>query len=154
MFFRTFPREKKVRTLAGRSLPESPAHSRPPTEAAHEVDHVESDGRWWGCQWDLARQRYCWWVAAVDGSRFGKIVWRFPVRDWDVVKVFAGSTASPGRFANTGRDMQLKFQQFYEFDFLVLQIQFIVRVLEVSVCHRQVRTVQGTVKTSQVQFLG
>ena len=55
-------------------------------------------------------------------------------------------------------DMQVKFEQFYEFDFLVPQIQFIVRALEISVCHRdrfaQCQTVQGAVKTSQVQFLG
>ena len=80
-----------------------------------------------------------------------------------------GSTASPWRYTDTGRrvagqavriplDMQLKFQLCYEFDFLVPQIQFIVSVLEISVCHRdrnaQCQTVQGTVKTSQVQFLG
>ena len=55
-------------------------------------------------------------------------------------------------------NMQLKFQQFYEFDILVPQIQFIIRVLDISVCHRdryaQCQTVQGTVNTSQVQFLG
>ena len=55
-------------------------------------------------------------------------------------------------------NMQLKFQQFYEFDILVPQFQFIVRVLDISaVPQRQVRTVPncaGTVKTSQVQFLG
>ena len=55
-------------------------------------------------------------------------------------------------------NMQLKFQQFCEFDILVPQIQFIVRVPDISVCHRdryaQCQTVQGTVKTSQVQFLG
>ena len=31
-----------------------------------------------GCQWDQARQRYCWWVAAEDGSRLGKVIWRPP----------------------------------------------------------------------------
>ena len=32
------------------------------------VEYVEHDGRWWGCEWIPARQRYCWWLAAADGS--------------------------------------------------------------------------------------
>ena len=26
-------------------------------------------------------QRHCWWLAAEDGSRLGKVIWQHPVRD-------------------------------------------------------------------------
>ena len=58
-----------------------PALQRPSTEAAvgfDVVEYVECDARWWGCQWVQARQRYCWWLAAEDVSRLGKVLWRHP----------------------------------------------------------------------------
>ena len=31
------------------------------------IEYVQHDGHWWGCEWVLARQQYCWWLAAADG---------------------------------------------------------------------------------------
>ena len=56
-----------------------PALQRPSMEAlvANEVEeYVECQMRWWGCQWDQAQQRCCWWLAVEDVSRFGKVIWR------------------------------------------------------------------------------
>ena len=38
------------------------------------VEYVQHDG----CEWDSARQRYCWWLAAADGSQVGHAIWRPP----------------------------------------------------------------------------
>ena len=42
------------------------------------VEYVQHDGRWWWCEWVPARQRYCWWLAAADGSQVGHAIWRPP----------------------------------------------------------------------------
>ena len=39
---------------------------------------MQHEGRWWRCEWVPARQRYCWWLAAADGSRVGHTIWRPP----------------------------------------------------------------------------
>ena len=78
------------------SRSELPPHSSPWTPAAYDaslaleeeeeeeyeeepaIQYVECDGCWWGCEWVPARQRYCWWLAAADGSQAGHITWRPP----------------------------------------------------------------------------
>ena len=98
-FFRTFPQFKKSATLPPHSGSELPPHSSPRTPAPHDVpmvleaeeeedeseeehdddvEFVEYDGRWWWCEWVPARQRYCWWLAASDGSQAGHTIWRPP----------------------------------------------------------------------------
>ena len=57
------------------------------------VEYVECDARWWGCQWVQARQRYCWWLAAEDGSRLGKVLWRHP---WAVGQGWRAAAAGEG----------------------------------------------------------
>ena len=47
-------------------------------EPDFDVEYVEHDGRWWVCEWVPARQQYCWWLAASDGSQAGHAVWRPP----------------------------------------------------------------------------
>ena len=42
------------------------------------VEYVQHDGRWWGREWDPARQQYCWWLASADGSQVGHAIWRLP----------------------------------------------------------------------------
>ena len=42
------------------------------------IEYVECDGCWWGCEWVPARQEYCWWLAAADGSQVGHTIWRPP----------------------------------------------------------------------------
>ena len=44
----------------------------------YDVEFVEFDGRWWGCEWVPARQQYCWWLAVADGSQVGDTIWRPP----------------------------------------------------------------------------
>ena len=38
-------------------------------ELDDDVEFLEFDGCWWGCEWVPGRQQYCWWLAAADGSR-------------------------------------------------------------------------------------
>ena len=40
-------------------------------ELDDDVEYMEFDGCWWGCEWVPARQQYCWWVAAADHT-----IWR------------------------------------------------------------------------------
>ena len=47
-------------------------------EPVEFVEYVQHDGRWWGYEWDPARQRYFWWLAAADGSQVGHTIWRPP----------------------------------------------------------------------------
>ena len=47
-------------------------------EAVEFVEYVQHDGRCWGCEWDPAHQRYCWWLAAAEGSQVGHTIWRPP----------------------------------------------------------------------------
>ena len=100
-FFRTFPQNKKSATQPPHSGSAPPPHSSPWTPAAYDasmvledeeeeeeekpedepvefVEYVQHDGRWWECEWDPARQRYCWWLAAADGSQVGHTIWRPP----------------------------------------------------------------------------
>ena len=93
-FFALFPKTKKVRHNPPHSGSALPPHSSPWTPAAHDasmvleeeeeesedepVEYVQHDGRWWECEWDPARQRYCWWLAAADASQVGHTVWRPP----------------------------------------------------------------------------
>ena len=35
-------------------------------EPVEFVEYVQHDGLWWGCEWDPAHQRHCWWLAAAD----------------------------------------------------------------------------------------
>ena len=48
------------------------------SEEDFEVEYVEFDGCLWGCEWVPARQQYCWWLAAADGSQAGHTIWRPP----------------------------------------------------------------------------
>ena len=100
-FFRTFPHFQKSATQPSHSGSELPPHSSPWTLAAYDasmvlqeeveeeeeepedepvefVEYVQHDGLWWGCEWDPAHQRHCWWLAAADGSQAGHTMWRPP----------------------------------------------------------------------------
>ena len=100
--FRTFPHVQKSATqpphsgsaLLPHSSPWTPAacdasmvleeeeeeeeEEEPEDELVEFVEYVQHDGRWWGCEWDPAHQRYCWWLAAADGSPAGHTIWRPP----------------------------------------------------------------------------
>ena len=98
--FRTFPIFQKSATQPSHSGSELPPHSSPWTPAAYDasmvleeeeeeeeepedepvefVEYVQHDGLWWGCEWDPAHQRHCWWLAAADGSQTGHTIWRPP----------------------------------------------------------------------------
>ena len=100
--FRTFPHIQKSATQLPHSGSALPPHSNPWTPAAYDasmvleeeqeeseeeepedepvefVEHVQHDGLWWECEWDPARQRYCWWLASADGSQVGHAIWRPP----------------------------------------------------------------------------
>ena len=74
-FFRTFPPKQKSATVPPHSGSTLPPHSSPWTPAAYDAsmvleeeeeesedepaEYVQHDGRWWGCEWVPARQRYC-----------------------------------------------------------------------------------------------
>ena len=89
--FHTFPRLKTNATPPPRSGSELPPHSSPWTPAPYdasmvheeeeeceedfEVEYVEYDGCFWEREWVPARQRYCWWLAAADGSQVGHVIW-------------------------------------------------------------------------------
>ena len=95
VFFRTFPHRKKSAKIPRSELG---AESSPWTLAPYDasmvleeeeeeeeeesedepVEYVQHDGRWWGCDWDSARQRYCWWLVPADGSQVGHVIWRPP----------------------------------------------------------------------------
>ena len=95
-FFRTFPHFQKSATQPPHSGSALPPHSSPWTPAAYDasmvleeeeesedepvefVEYVQHDGCWWGFEWDPAHQRYCWWLAAADGSQVGHTIWRPP----------------------------------------------------------------------------
>ena len=96
-FFSHFSTKQESATVPPRSESELPPHSSPWTPAAYDVpmvleeeeeesedepdfavEYVEYDGRWWGCEWIPARQRYCWWLAAAGGSQVGHTIWRPP----------------------------------------------------------------------------
>ena len=93
-FFSLFPRFKKVRhylRALGRHCLRTRGHGRrqlmtspmaleeePEEELDDDVEKMEFDGCWWGCEWVPARQQYCWWVAAADGSQIGHTIWRPP----------------------------------------------------------------------------
>ena len=88
-FFRTFPQFQKSATQPPHSGSEMPPHSSPWTPAAYDtsmvleeeaeeeeepedepvefVEYVQHDGHWWGCEWDPAHQRHCWWLAGCGG---------------------------------------------------------------------------------------
>ena len=90
--FRTLPQTKKSATVPPHSGSALPPHSSPWTLAAYDasmvleeedadepaIEYVECDGLWWECEWVPARQRYCWWLAAADGSQVGHTIWRPP----------------------------------------------------------------------------
>ena len=100
--FRTFPHFQKSATQPSHSGSELPPHSSPWTPAPYDasmvleeeeeeeeedesedepvefVEYVQHDGLWWGCEWDPAHQRHCWWLAAADGSQAGHTIWRPP----------------------------------------------------------------------------
>ena len=91
VFFRTFPLGATQPPHSGSALL---PHSSPWTPAAYDasmvleeeeeesedepVEYVQHDGRWWGCKWVPAHQRYCWWLAAADGSHVGHAICRPP----------------------------------------------------------------------------
>ena len=95
-FFGTFPQNQKSATQPPHSRLELPLHSSPWTPAPYdasiveeeeeeeeceedfEVEYVEFDDFLWGREWVPARQRYCWWLAAADGSQVGHAIWRPP----------------------------------------------------------------------------
>ena len=98
-FFALFPKTKRSATAPPHSGSELPPHLSPWTPAAcdvpmvleeeeeeeesedepdFDVEYVEFDGRWWECEWVPARQQYCWWLAASDGSQAGHTIWRPP----------------------------------------------------------------------------
>ena len=94
--FRTFPHIQKSVTQPPHSGSALPPHSSPWTPAAYDasmvleeeeepedepvefVEYVQHYGLWWGCEWDPAHQRYCWWLADADGSQVGHTIWRPP----------------------------------------------------------------------------
>ena len=100
--FRTFPHFQKSATHPSHSGSELPPHSSSWTPAPSDasmvleeeeeeeeeeesedepvefVEYVQHDGLWWGCEWDPAHQRHCWWLAAADGSQAGHTIWRPP----------------------------------------------------------------------------
>ena len=97
--FRTFPQNKKSATHPPHSTSALPPHSSPWTPAPYDasmvleeeeeeeeeeceedfaVEYVEYDNRFWGREWDPARQRYCWWLASADLSQVGHAIWRPP----------------------------------------------------------------------------
>ena len=80
--FRTFPQNKKSATQALYDVPTVLEAEEEEDESEEELDDdvefVEYDGRWWGCEWVPARQKYCWWLAASDGSQAGHTIWRPP----------------------------------------------------------------------------
>ena len=107
-FFALFPKTKKSTTPPPHSGWELPPHSSPWTPSAYDVptaleeeeevvvseeeldddvEFVEFDGCWWGCEWVPARQQCCWWLAAADGSQAGHTMWR----QWARVIGFAGA---------------------------------------------------------------
>ena len=94
-FFALFPKTKKSATQPPHWGSALPPHLSPWTPAAYDasmvfeeeeseeepdfdVEYVEFDGRWWGYEWDPARQQYCWWLPAADGSQVGHAIWRPP----------------------------------------------------------------------------
>ena len=98
-FFALFPRFKKVRhylRALGRQCLCTQAHGRrqlmtcrwcsreeeeeeeSEEELDYDVDYMEFDGRWWGCEWVPARQQQCWCLAAADGSQIGHTIWQPP----------------------------------------------------------------------------
>ena len=95
-FFAPFSNFLKSATQPPRSRSELPSHSSPWKPAAYDasmvleeeeeeeesedelVEYVLHDGRWWGYEWVPAHQRYCWWLAAADGSQVGHAIWRPP----------------------------------------------------------------------------
>ena len=88
--FRTFPQIQKSATQPPHSGSALPPHSSPWTPAACDasmvleeeeesedepvefVEYVQHDGLWCGCEWDPTHQRYCWCLAAADGSQAGR----------------------------------------------------------------------------------
>ena len=74
-FFALFSQNKKSATVPPHSGSTLPPHSSPWTPAAYDAsmvleeeeeesedepaEYVQHDGRWWGCEWVPARQRYC-----------------------------------------------------------------------------------------------
>ena len=97
--FRTFPQNQKSATQPPHSRSELLPHSSPWTPAPYdasmvleeeeeeeeeeceedcEVEYVEYNDRLWEREWDPARQRFCWWLAAADGSQAGHTIWRPP----------------------------------------------------------------------------
>ena len=90
--FAHFPKSKKVRQYLrtrGRHCLHTRAHGRRllmtrpwclrrRRRRSPRTSPPKHDGRWWGCEWVPARQRYCWWLAAADGSQVGRTFWRLP----------------------------------------------------------------------------
>ena len=91
-----------------------------------DTEYFQYQDVWWARKWDPDRQ---WWV--VDDS------------DWRRM----GEPVSSCLGCDVPLIMQLKFQQPFMF-VIVPQLQFIVRVLDISVLRQ---TVQGTVQPSQVR---
>ena len=48
------------------------------SEEEFEVEYVEFNDHLWGREWVPARQQYCWWLAAADGSQAGHTILRPP----------------------------------------------------------------------------